>query len=242
LTSEEQKQQEEYSRKFFGKIFSSLIFLPIVMWIWPWAVPFRFFEFWKVQGSVWEWFSTAWPIFAWGVGVSVLNDIFTHNDKETNRYAENIIVGGTLVSLRAGIFEEITFRWLFFLDNIVSVKIANFLFFGFLGFGIPSWFHNYFVGPIANFTTFHGLESQIFHSTGWAVGAAMLTTNAFFRDGHRYQGLLGVVNSWFGGMFLFWIMFKYGLPAAILIHFVYDFLIYLVHYVDAVVERANGHA
>ena len=54
----------------------------------------------------------------------------------------------------------------------------------------------------------------------------MLYTNAFFRDGHRYQGPIGVLNSWFAGMFLFWIMFTYGLPAAILVHFMYDFLIF----------------
>ena len=212
------------------------------MWIWPTVVPFKFFEFWGVRGSISDWIYSVWPIFAWGTGVTLLHAVFTTNDRRTNRYAENIIVDGTLTSIMAGVFEEITFRWLFFLDNIVSVKIANFFFFGFIGLGIPAWFHTHLVGPIANFMTFHGLESQIFHSSGWAVGAAMLTTNAFFRDGHRYQGFLGVVNSWFGGMFLFWIMFKYGLPVAITVHFLYDFLIFLVMYVDAVVERANGYA
>lgn len=158
-----------------------------------------------------------------------------------NRTAELIIAKGAVVSTMAGVGEEITFRWLFFLNNIISVKIGNWFFFGFLGLGIPEWLHLHIFGPIANWTTFGGLESFIFHPTGWAVGAAMLTTNAFFRNGHRYQGLLGVVNSWFGGMFLFWIMFTYGLPVAILIHFTYDFLIYLVRYADAAIERAMGY-
>jgi len=216
--------------------------LPIVMWIWPSVVPFGFFEFWRIEGTVGEWLYAAWPIFVWAVGVNLLYKLSTRNERYINRHAEDIIVGGTLVSLRAGILEEITFRWLFFLDSIVGVKIANFLFFDWLGFGLPSLFHNNIVGPFANLMTFEGLESYLFHPSGWAVGAAMLATNAFFRDGHRYQGLLGVVNSWFIGMFLFWIMFQYGLPAAILVHFAYDFLIFLVAYLDAVVERAQGYA
>lgn len=243
MSSEERKQAEEYNSKFRGKILSSLIFLPLVMWIWPWAVPFGFFEFWKIkQGNMWTWLYSAWPLFAWGGSVTILHAWLTNNKRHVNRDAEGYFAVGAVSSLQAGAFEEITFRWLFFLDNIVSVKVANFLFFGFLGFGIPAWFHNHVLGPVANFMTLHGLESQIFHPTGWAVGAAMLTTNAFFRDGHRYQGPLGVVNSWFAGMFLFWFMFQYGLLAAILIHFLYDFMIDVIRYVDCVIERAQGWA
>ncbi len=240
--AKKEDDEQDWSSKFFAKILGSIFILPIIMWLWPTAVPFRFFEFWAIRGTVSEWLYTAWPIFAWGVGVNVIYSLFTRNDRETNRHAERIIIGGTIISFLAGTIEEMTFRWLFFLDNIVSVKITNFLFFGFFGFGIPQWFHLHVFGPLANWTTFGGLEKYIFHPSGWAIGASMLATNAFFRDGHKYQGLFGVINSWFGGMFLFWIMFRYGLPAAILIHFVYDFLIYATRYVDAVVERALGYA
>ena len=80
-------------------------------------------------------------------------------------------------------------------------------------------------GPLVDWTTFGYLTKHIFSETGWYVGAAMLYSNAFFRDGYKYQGLMGVINSWFIGMFLFWVTFNYGLPAAILIHFLYDFLL-----------------
>ncbi|MFA7216836.1 MAG: hypothetical protein WC095_02555 [Candidatus Paceibacterota bacterium] len=240
--SPEEKQQGDWWGKFFGKIITSIIVLPIIMWIWPDVVPFGFFQLWKVEGTMSQWLISSWPIFVWGAGVTLVHGFFTRNERHINRNAELIIKEGAIVSIIAGVGEEITFRWLFFLDNIVSVKIANWFFFGFIGFGIPAWFHMYIVGPIANWFTLGELESFIFHSTGWAVGAAMLTTNAFFRDGHRYLGFLGFVNSWFLGMFLFWIMFKYGLLAAILIHFTYDFLIYLVHYVDSAIERAMGYA
>lgn len=238
--SSREDEDQEWIDKFWGKIVASVFILPLVMWIWSWAVPFGFFEFWNYRGTPGEWVYAAWPIFAWAVGASVAYAVFTRNERWVNRDAEDILKGGTLTSLQAGVIEEILFRWLFFLWNIVSVKIGNFVFFGFLGFGLPSWFHLNIAGPIANWATFHGLESYIFHPTGWAVGASMLITNSFFRDGHKYQGLIGFFNSWFIGMYLFWIMFQYGLPAAILIHFLYDFLIFLVRYIDAVIERALG--
>ena len=152
------------------------------------------------------------------------------------------MTGGLATSLIAGIGEEISFRWLFFMDNIIGCTIANFFLLGFIGCGIPEFFHMYVAGPIANFTTFGALEPWIYHVSGWAVGASVLATNAFFRDGHKYQGPFGIINSWFGGMYLFWVMFRFGLPAAILVHFLYDFLIFLVLYVDAVIERAMGNS
>jgi hypothetical protein len=245
-TNEQRERAEERARKYWSrflkKLFASITIVPIIMWIWPRAVPFRFFEFWSIRGTLGEWMHDAWPMLAWGTGLTVLVAILTRNDRATNRHAEDILIGGTVTSIIAGVGEEITFRWLFFLGAVISAKIANFFFFGFLGFGIPAWVHLHVLGPLANWTTLRGLETHIFHATGWAVGAAMLATNAFFRDGHKYQGPFGWINSWFCGMFLFWIMFKYGLPIAILVHFTYDFLIYAVRYADAAVERAQGHA
>jgi len=212
------------------------------MWIWPKSVPFDFFDLWNMTGTPYEWFGTAWPILLWGTCVTAFFAFTTRNDRETNRNAEGIITKGTLISIMAGVFEEITFRWLFFLLAIVSVKITNFFFFGFLGLGIAEWVHMSIVGPFVNWVTLGLLESYIFHASGWAVGAAMIATNVFFRDGHKYQGILGWTNSWFIGMFLFWVMFQYGLLVAILVHFTYDFLIFTVHYLDAVIERARGFA
>lgn len=67
-----QKKREEYSSKFFGKIISSTIVLPIIMWIWPDVVPFGFFEFWKIEGTAGQWLVSSWPIFAWGAGVTLV--------------------------------------------------------------------------------------------------------------------------------------------------------------------------
>ena len=57
----------------------------------------------------------------------------------------------------------------------------------------------------------------------WGIGAGMLAANAFFRDGHKYQGNFGMVNSWFIGMYMFHILFTYGLPECMFAHFAYNF-------------------
>lgn len=200
------------------KAFCTFIFLLLVVWIYPAAIyPFSLFSLWGMNGGVSDWIATAFPILLWGGSLSFL-------------IAEPIESGiqipeGIFISTVAGVLEEIIFRWLFFLDAIVMAKLINFIFFGFLGFGIPEFFHNWFFGPIANFFTFGYMELYLFHHHSWAIGAGILGANALFRDGHKYQGFFGLVNSWCIGLFLFYIMFQHGLVAAIFIHFFYDFIV-----------------
>jgi len=95
------------------------------------------------------------------------------------------------------------------------------------GFPDPiMWFYDVLLKPLADWTTFGHLHEQIYHPHSWAVGAGMLSANVFFRDGHKYQGTFGVINAWFGGMVLFWVLFQYGLIACMVVHFLYDFAIY----------------
>lgn len=91
------------------------------------------------------------------------------------------------------------------------------------GFDPLIWLYSLLI-PIADFATLGALHEHLYHPHSWAVGAAILSSNAVFRDGHKYQGPFGIINSWFGGMVLFWVMFNYGLLAAMCIHFLYDFV------------------
>ena len=95
-------------------------------------------------------------------------------------------------------------------------------------------------GPVVNFLTLGHLQPYLLGSLGWAVGAAIISSNGKFRDGHAYQGLFGWINAWFCGMFFFYLMFTYGILASIIVHFLYDILIFIVVYLDAVIERARG--
>lgn len=227
-------------RNYLVEIFMGLMFVPLVMWLFPRAIPFSFFELWQPKGTVTDLFSFAWPILAWGAALSTLVSVFVSRTWEQKAYAERNLGFSYLLSAFAGFTEEVGFRWIIFMATIVSVKVTNFLFFGWLGFGLGEWLQVHFFGPVANFVTLGLLSEQLTNPVNWAVGAAVLSANAFFRDGHKYQGPIGLINSWFAGMFFFVLMFKFGLPAAILIHFIYDVIVFTVHYLDCVVERMLG--
>ncbi len=226
------RKKQSSGRNYIAGAFVAILIITVVRNIWPELIPYSAFEFWHVKTGPLAWLAAGWPMLAWGVGLNIALSLFRNDKQALNSLREqghtwrSTLFMGTIISLRAGIFEELIFRWLIFLAAMATVRVSNLLFFGFLGFGFPEWFHLNIWGPIANWTTLGMLKEHIFPPQGWAIGAAMLSTNAFFRDGHRYQGLLGVVNSWFIGMYLFWIMFHHGLLAAIVLHFAYDFLIF----------------
>lgn len=240
--SDRSERKEKTGRNFIASAIFGAITIALVKWLSPDTIPFGAFEFWRWDTTLGALLAATWPIFAWGGGVTAVFALITKNSRATNRDAESIIVGGTVISVLAGVFEEICFRWLIFLSSIFWVKVANFLLLGFMGWGIPEHLFQWIFRPLADWTTLGGLHAQLYHPATWAVGAAMLSANGFFRDGHKYQGPFGWINSWFCGMFFFWVMFSFGLPAAILIHFLYDLLIFFIRYVDAVIERAQGNA
>ena len=129
----------------------------------------------------------------------------------------DILKAGFIRSAFAGFFEEVAFRWLMFLSMFATMAMFDVFPF----FGLISWTHVEILAPVANWATLGYLESYLF-DPNWLVGGAVIYTNSLFRNGHSYQGPLGYTNSWFLGMVFFWIMFNFGLWAAIVIHFVYD--------------------
>jgi hypothetical protein len=232
--------KDDFGKSFFSLLLFSLTVMPFVIWLSPDTVPFKFLQFWHVRGSFSDWIVSALPLFVWGFALAGTVAVCTRNNWDTNLHAERIIGAGTAISIWAGVVEEISFRWLFVLSYVVLLKVSNFLFFGWLGFGIAEWLNGVIFIPVTNFLTVGFLEPFLYQPGGWAVGGAIIASNALFRNGHKYQGLFGFLNSWFCGMYFFWIMFTYGLLAAILVHFLYDLLIFTTHYIDAVIERAQG--
>lgn len=218
--------------------FLGFLFVLLVKALWPELIPFDLFQFLR-NGDIAAGVGASWPIFLWGIGVSLVHAIFTLNPPNLNKNAEAFLIVGFGRSAIAGFFEEIIFRWIYFFSSVAAVQIVNFFFFGFLGFGIVEFLHLYYFGPIVNFLTL-GLMKWLIFGMGWAVGAGALAVNALFMEGHRDHGFFGCINSWVIGFFLFWIMFNYGLLAAITVHFLYDFFLYAAHYLDACVERLFG--
>ncbi len=235
VASHSKDEDEKYGQKLLNEIIWSIIVIFFIKALAPKFIPFGLWEFWTCKGNVYDWLNTGWPLLAWGAFLATVISIFTYNDPKANRNAEGVLVGGFITSTIAGVFEELIFRWLLFLGAIPGIRLVNIIFLGF-----PHFFFSYFVGPVADFTTAGYLTSWLFHPIGWYIGAAIISANSLFRDGHKYQGLFGFTNSWFGGMALFYIMFKHGIMASITIHFLYDFVIYIIRYLDHAIERAQG--
>lgn len=231
------------SESYIKTAFGSLLVILICEWLWPELIPFRFLDVWRAERPWYQGVLAAWPTFAFALTCTSIVAFSTQNPLIVNRYAEEIFTGGFFSSLKAGVFEELAFRWLIFYNVIVGVQITNWLFFKFLfGWGMVEWLFLHFFGPVANFFTMGYLAPYLFSHLGWMVGAAIISCNGKFRDGHAYNGWLGLVISWFMGMYLFYLMFNYGLLAAMVSHFIYDLLIFVVLYIDSSIERTRGFA
>lgn len=242
MSASREDKEEKGQGCYVTTAIAAFIVVLFVEGLWPNVIPFTLFQFWKLDGSIGDVLKASWPVFAWGAGISFLFTVITRNDRDVNRNAEAILGVGCLFSAWAGVVEEIAFRWLIFYGQIIGYKVLNWLFFGWAGFEPFEWIYLHIEAPIANFVTLGYLETILFNGFGLSVGAALLTSNGKFRDEHIYQGLLGLINSWFIGMFFFYLMFQYGLIASIITHFLYDMFIFVVLYIDAAIERARGCA
>lgn len=228
-------KDDDKSEWFLSSALSSFILVAIVKFFWSSITPFGLFEVWHMgHGSTWDGVKAAWPIYLWGCGLTTLVCVCTSNSRSTNRNAEDIIGVGTLLSVMAGVTEEIAFRWWFFYGAILGLKVLSWI-----TCGLVAWFVTHVPIPIAAFFTPSAMHPY-YYGFGWAVGGAILSSNGKFRNGHLYLGWFGYVNSWFLGLFFFWLMFNYGLLAAILAHWFYDQLIFTAKYIDACVERRLG--
>lgn len=296
------KPKKTENKVTVGTYLGSSLGACLVIWItntwWPEILaPFQTFgaPFWTVKGTVQEWFLAVWPMFVWGCGVTavlqaVQNSRYKHSFERFLRFgrsdptAGEILGVGTLLSLWAGIMEELAFRWLMYLSAIVGLVFMNWLwgtafayfilvFFGILltalaanvssrnnnipaivtglaciagivalavhglDFNPVKWFYEVLWLPLADFTSFGKMHAILYQPYSWTLGAAVVSVNCLFRDGHKYQGWLGYINSWFLGLVFFWMMFTYGLVAAMAAHFLYNFLIYAVHAAERLLPR-----
>ncbi len=212
-----------------------------LVFFWPSLIkPFGFFEFWTTKGDFWVAVKGAWPWYAWGFSATLLFLIFGKVKSTTDTPGEKFVYG-TLISIWAGVAEEMAFRWLLFFSAIVMLPVINWILGGFMGIELLRWLYEDILCPIANFFTFGYLETYLMNGYGWAVGAAVISSNGRFRNGHSYQGLLGLVNSWFFGMYMHWVVFKYGILPAIFIHFFYDFIIFTLEAISSIFTNGRSN-
>ncbi len=64
-----------------------------------------------------------------------------------------------------------------------------------------------------------------------------VSANARFRDGHKYQGAIGLLHAWMAGFILLYAMLYHGLMTAIIVHASYDIEFAIIRYIGRKVDR-----
>lgn len=75
------------------------------------------------------------------------------------------------------------------------------------------------------------------HNTYLLYVGAVLWSNAKFRDGHKYQGLSGMLNSYVIGLYMFYIAFTHGLLYAIVLHTMFDGILFSSEHLCQVIKN-----
>ncbi|HTE57140.1 MAG TPA: hypothetical protein VK694_00190 [Verrucomicrobiae bacterium] len=181
-----------------------------------------FDDLWKPDGNVGAAIGKVSFIFAWAIGVTLVIGIY-QVVKEVPREHDpgETFWKGLWISINAGFFEELIYRWLRFFIAMVLLRFLNAIFYGFV-----AWWYTEIMIPVVNWETLGALEPQLTGHPEWLFGAAVLSAATKFEEAHEYQGWFGKTNAWFIGMVLFYVMFNYGLWAAIVVHVLYDVCVF----------------
>jgi hypothetical protein len=206
----------------------------------PKIFPVGLFQFFGASRTI-AGIIAAWPIFLWGVVVTTIASIAwycrSHGSNLELWDAEEKYKESVEMAVFAGILEELVYRWVIFYWAIVVFWALNSIAAACAGKEVMRWIFTAGLGPMADYFTF-GHAHTLLYGYGWLVGLSILFSNFMFQRGHWYLGLIGWINSFYIGMFMFYLMFNYGILAAIIAHFLYDFFIFTLEYMCAVMVRA----
>lgn len=205
----------------------SFLVICLIKWVWPDVIPYRMFEFFNWHISIVQLWQLTWPLWIYTGFVLIIQttSILLEDDKYTIRYIWpspiKLFVSGIFISFYAGITEEIFFRWLLFYQQIVAYKIFNYI-----TFGLVAWLYLHISRPFICFVSRGSLSQILLTRPQWFIGGSILTSNGRFQDGHKHLGCFGYVNSWIIGIYLFYILFNSGLIACIIVHVIYDLIVF----------------
>ncbi len=213
-----------------GIIFLALIAILIVKWVYPNAIPYGMFELWALKAPIWTVITSSAPLFIWAIAVAIIIVPFFRKTSgiKNNIPAENPkqnLANDIFYSIYGSMLEGVLFRWLIFLNFIWIIKL-----FDWLGSGVFEWLYISLIAPLVSLSSFGLIDNIIYHPYGWAIGAAIIITNAIKTKNHVRLGIFGLTNSWYIGLYLFALTLQFGLWASIAIHFLYDATIDLTQY------------
>ncbi|HKX73490.1 MAG TPA: hypothetical protein VJM32_05725 [Candidatus Saccharimonadales bacterium] len=222
MSSNSEKARSEGAT--FGSVaLGSLIIFAIGGWFGNWSNNERgIWWAWKPDTTLWAGLADVWYIFAWAFITSAFIAtvlVWKRVPRVGSAWAH--FGGGMYTSVRAGVLEELIFRWLLVLSAPTALTIINWI-----TLGLVKWVHTHWLLPLANWATLGILEPQLSDANNWVMAAAILYAAGAFRNGHAYLGFFGFINSWFIGMVMFYLVFNHGIITAIVAHFVYDAIIF----------------
>jgi hypothetical protein len=102
------------------------------------------------------------------------------------------------------------------------------------------WIFENIIFPIYNFLSLGYLSTLLFEKYPFILMAGAFTANGWFKDGHKYLGLVGVLNAQFFGVYMICVAFTYGLVYAIALHFLYDLVLFSSEHLVALVRNRKA--
>lgn len=207
------------------QILISLIIISFIIWlvVAPFLPGLFYdpFEAWLFTDDVFGAVMESWPVFFYGVCITLVMFAFPHkyvHDKEV------VFLQDIYKSVMAGILEEVGYRCMFILMAILALFILDSIF-----FGAVMWVFENITFFIVDLMTFGLIRRYIYGLPAIFVAGALIA-NLRFRDGHSYQGAIGMIQSWYMGLYLLVVMVTQGLAIAILVHMIYDLIISVMAY------------
>jgi hypothetical protein len=216
-----------------------------------------------------------WPLFVYCAAMSVFALMAIKPRYLRTNSAEEMLFLDTVVSIFAGIWEELGYRCVFIMTAMIGLMFVNFIwswfiwimliFMGFVIIGLIAqsksllmaiiglvvfgiyvalvyftwglddpvyWLYQNIIFPVLSFVSFGTLDKVLYmEGAPFLFIAGAVSANAKFRDGHKYQGPIGLLNAWGVGFVLLYAMLYHGLLVAIILHALYDIQIHATQYI-----------
>lgn len=237
---------------YVGGVLVGVVLLVVIQAIWPDWHPLEFADVWHGRlgrSTPWyQWFPYGLPLLLWGLVAKVsIQGLVVRSlgwEKLAALDPKDILKEGVQSSVKAGLFEELAYRWLIFFSAVPILYAANFACFEFLShwglverdFACVEWLYTKILCPVANFATAGKLGFWL-QNDNWLIGAAVVSTSVQFKNGHKYQGFLGMTNSWFLGIYFTWFTLNFGILSAILFHMLYNMVIHSVAAISCAIAQ-----
>jgi hypothetical protein len=182
-------------------------------------------KYWLLTDDIGGALLRSWPLYVYAASMSTL--VFFSSRKNSLGIVDDTVIfaGDIYKSVMAGILEEVGFRCFFIFTSMVAISVINWL-----TWGLVLWLYANILIPVMHLLSF-GILDPVLYATPLLFTAGMLSANFDFKDGHKYQGLFGMVNSLVIGFYLLYVMLTQGLLIAIGVHMIYDIIINVIKYI-----------